>query len=554
MSDDRSSVPELLQRLGVSLSRLADTSPEARAILHDLGLLLGAIAGGDVLGPETHAARSQTQTPPASQASLRAPSQPEFSPLPTTSPPPSPVPHPKPAAIVPLRIGDITVHVPVSGSTAEIGRARQSAALEREIERKGPLQPGVDAFPAELAMIATRCELKARACPVARRRRGLNPGDAEFDEVLGELKTMIERGKALPGCFLWMFWPNEPLPSDAVMEMIERNYANLSNAASTVSNIESAPELRGLLQQGVELLAEAQSALRVALESTWLTRPDADQDHAFIWLAAKTKRDSVYIARHMRLEDRADPGDHASLSQRLAELTTHASTIVGAGKARKAAINKLRYHTKRIVEAGAQADGADWTAASNAATRLVEAGVSARDSEAQEIVRPLVAATMPEELAPSDALRAMLERAAEIEERDAEEDAAGNGGVERVWSASVDRTRELLRGSRVVLIGGEVYDHAARRLQSAFDLADLCWVSLREHSSSRPMENEIADPATRVVLAMVKLAGHQHIDDARDFCRRYGKPLVMLKAGYNPEQIARAVLEQASTGLIEAAG
>jgi len=48
------------------------------------------------------------------------------------------------------------------------------------------------------------------------------------------------------------------------------------------------------------------------------------------------------------------------------------------------------------------------------------------------------------------------------------------------------------------------------------------------------------------VVILVKLCGHHHVDEARTWARACGKAFVMLPAGYNPEQIATQVLEQAS--------
>jgi hypothetical protein len=58
------------------------------------------------------------------------------------------------------------------------------------------------------------------------------------------------------------------------------------------------------------------------------------------------------------------------------------------------------------------------------------------------------------------------------------------------------------------------------------------------------MEPVIAKSDTALVVAITRLAGHHHIDDARDYARRHDKPFVQLPAGHSPEQVAKAVMEQ----------
>ena len=63
------------------------------------------------------------------------------------------------------------------------------------------------------------------------------------------------------------------------------------------------------------------------------------------------------------------------------------------------------------------------------------------------------------------------------------------------------------------------------------------------------MAAPIQRPNTAVVLLLIKLTGHQHADEARDYARRAGVPCISMKSGYNPEQVADAVLEQAAEQL-----
>jgi AmiR/NasT family two-component response regulator len=140
------------------------------------------------------------------------------------------------------------------------------------------------------------------------------------------------------------------------------------------------------------------------------------------------------------------------------------------------------------------------------------------------------------------ALLAAREMVVATEDRGAE-------SSQRRWSERVARARRLLEGRRLVVVGGEQRADASDRLTEAFGLSGVSWVELTEHGSGAAMRAPIAQPDTALVLVLVKLAGHLHVDDARRYAKAAGKPVVMLTAGYNPERVALAVLSQASAQL-----
>ena len=96
-----------------------------------------------------------------------------------------------------------------------------------------------------------------------------------------------------------------------------------------------------------------------------------------------------------------------------------------------------------------------------------------------------------------------------------------------------------------MIIGGEPRQEAIDRISDAFLPSGVEWVQLSEHGSGDPMRAPIARQDTRLVLVLIKLTGHLHAEEARSYARQAGKSLVFLPAGYNPEQIAEQVLEQA---------
>jgi hypothetical protein len=74
------------------------------------------------------------------------------------------------------------------------------------------------------------------------------------------------------------------------------------------------------------------------------------------------------------------------------------------------------------------------------------------------------------------------------------------------------------------------------------------WLSTPEHTSFTVFEPDIARPDVAVVVLAIRWANHDYAEVQR-YCDKYGKPLVRLRAGYNPNQVAHHVLTQAGERL-----
>jgi hypothetical protein len=66
-------------------------------------------------------------------------------------------------------------------------------------------------------------------------------------------------------------------------------------------------ERRQLLRRGLQFIATSQSALRRVAQTRSITGEDAEQSAIFGWLKRITRDHGVFIERHMKLEDVADP-------------------------------------------------------------------------------------------------------------------------------------------------------------------------------------------------------------------------------------------------------
>lgn len=508
-----------------------DLAPDIATVATWLADVAGSVTPGPVAAaalpsaepPPVEARNLETESLPGSSASVPAP--------PSVIPVTAPVINPAAlagtsAGFVPLRLGGEVKQLRLSGTSADLAAARQSA-MDRAAETPRPVYDAPD-----LDLIAKRCDLKAESCRFVVERHANDPlrQSAAFDQ---RARDMLATAKVTPNCFLWSVYPGMDQPSDAHLTALAGTYANVAAVARLALRVP--PGAPGAMRQRVlELLAEAQSALRVGLIETWLTKPDIDQQDAFSYVRDATTYERIFIERHMRLDDPGDPAAWQDLAAKITALASSMDADQSRAKAVTTMVNTVKYHAKAIGRSPVGDHDSDWRKI-GATLRELERARALDDARLRSHLQP-VAAAAPAEIA--DLVRLVLG------ERD--EEAADEA---REYSPGVVRVREWLRGKRMVLIGGERRDEAVRRISDAFELADLEWISLSEHASSTPMEAPIRRPDTALVLVLIRLSGHHHVDDARAYCERHDRPFVRLPAGYNPEQIAAQVIEQVSERL-----
>jgi hypothetical protein len=100
----------------------------------------------------------------------------------------------------------------------------------------------------------------------------------------------------------------------------------------------------------------------------------------------------------------------------------------------------------------------------------------------------------------------------------------------------------------VVVIGGDPTPHAKQAIEEAFGLEELIWIETAHGSSYLDFAPAVGQPDVAVVLLAVRWASHS-FGKVQHICNRYRKPLVRLPTGYNPNQVAAAILSQASDRL-----
>lgn len=531
--------PQDLEALSLALRRLLaprlSESADWRTVARVVGAWLIAEANrAEPLVDET--------TPPAgSQTPSVTPVSAAAEPAPPEIPTPKSVRSDPVAPKAPWTIGDL-----LKVATGDRDRPAPAVApAPSEGDRIERDDPELDPL-SLLDLIEHRTALKASSCRLVIERRATEHDHALLTPVLTHIGEALVQAKALPTCFLWALWRDRTPPDDEVLATIADCYDALSAAAALVRRMsDSEMPLKDDEWVGaLTLMAEANSSLRVALKSSWLTTDDVDQDVAHVWLRQEVERRQLWVSRFMRLDDPGDPGAVARLKADI-EAKRAAMDERVANRARvRDGFGVVAYHARRADRDGSR-DHYNLTRIAEAVEALLGLGIPPTDRRFAEKIPPHVAERVLT-TGPA-AVRVVMEYLRHAAKARAEVPQAG--ATAAPWSADVERARGLLAGKRVVMIGGQVRSELATRIETAFDLSSLEWVRMTEHGTSEPMRGPIVQPETALVLVLIRLTGHQHAENAAAIAKGANTPCVVLTAGYSPEQIARAVLDQASVRL-----
>ena len=270
-----------------------------------------------------------------------------------------------------------------------------------------PMSPRPPMGPVSLETIAERCRLKAEATRWAIQRRVMVAHGGDFsDEISPKDAGLVERAKSLPNCFVWTLDPYAELPDDESLGVVAGCYEGLAVAAETMSALDARDADRDTQQSGMQLIAATQSALRQALFNAGRKQRDTDQEEAFGWLKDQTSARRIYVSRHMRLMDPADPAEWAARIEETLQLLGDLDEVGQQAASVQSHLNRIRYHAERIDAEDATRH--DWDRINEAVRALIEDLDVAPDSvplcEALELAVDLV----PDDFEPGPALRLAL--------------------------------------------------------------------------------------------------------------------------------------------------
>jgi hypothetical protein len=194
-------------------------------------------------------------------------------------------------------------------------------------------------------------------------------------------------------------------------------------------------------------------------------------------------------------------------------------------------LHKLKFHLARLAQEETEDD---WQKVVELCERLLD---EAPDARTLALSKRLAAAapalrdwTLPAEFA-------VLQRELEAATRKASSTAAAPATPEEQVAA-------LLKGRVMVVIGGDRRPDHQERLRETFGLREVLWPDTREQKPDvAALESCVARTDVAVVVLMIRWIRHA-LGEVATLCERHDKPLVRLTAGYNPAQVAVAILEQ----------
>ncbi len=390
----------------------------------------------------------------------------------------------------------------------------------------------------DLHLIENRCRLKAEGARwAATRQRRINEDANYYLEIEPADRDIISRAKALDDCFLWMNHLSAPTPHD--LKLWEDVAGCFDVVAMVISLLRElvvdVEKNRGLFEQVLDLAAEAQSALRRAVEVVE-ANPDNDQVAFFNWLRHTGAEHQVFLRRFMRLDDPADPTTWNELQDRISDLDAQTEAIRKREKQKGSLLGKGKYHARRIREGHGSED--DWNKVVGVVDSLVNDGIPPSNSDIREMLVSIVD-DMPGEMDIPPGFQRVL---AEIDRYLATQVPHSVESPKEI-SGEVQEVANLLENTVILIIGGDRRPHAYESLKSAFRLKELIWISTREHESTDQFEPYVARPDLTTVLLAIRWSSHSY-GEVRDFCEKHGKLFVRLPGGYNPNQVAHQILQQ----------
>ncbi|MEL7265095.1 MAG: hypothetical protein AAFP69_09875, partial [Planctomycetota bacterium] len=437
----------------------------------------------------------------------------------------------------------------------DIGGGRATANVDpevvREIASTQDLGTSVskerDQVRSRLHLVVRRCRLKAEGARwAAERRRRIAAGRDFTTDIEPRDKEIISKAKQFDECFLWTNHSSTPEPRDTDdFDLLADCFETLSESAAAV---ETAMQLAN--EQGVEdnllpamrLMAEAQSALRVAVTKIGY-RTDHDQKEAFQWLLAQTATVGT-IDRYMKTADTAAPEDSEDLRERINRIDQSIRGESSRWKDRGKLLSKIRWEAKHAVK-----QPEEFVERSRkiltAITRLIGDGLAPSDVEIRHSLLPLVDRFDEIEGELPDEMLLVLREIHRYLSRNPSEEPPQQ---EPEPSDDVQEVIRHVRGTAMMMIGGERRRSKQQAIEKAFQLSELFWETTGEHTLLDRFLPTIRRDDVSVVLMAIRWSSHSY-GDLEFECRKHGKLFVRLPAGTNPNQIAHQILLQAGDRL-----
>ena len=390
----------------------------------------------------------------------------------------------------------------------------------------------------DLKLLESRCRLKAEGERwVATRQRRIREGANFYTEIEPRDREIIDKANSLADCFLWMNHPSGPNPRNLelwedVAGCFDANAAAVALLREVVGNFD---EYGQVFEHALDLAAEAQSALRVSIEALE-GKADTDQLQIFIWLKENASQHQLFIQRYMRIDDPADSKAWMEIQERIGLLDSGLQDIRKEKKRRQGRLQRCQYHV-RLIREGKNLDY-NWPKVIEIVEEMITDGIAPSNADLRELLLTVVE-DIPEIREIPPGFQRVL---SEIDRFMATRLPPSSETVQEI-TPEVKEVAKLLEGKSIVMIGGDRRLFTQEALKTAFGLKELIWIETREHESIEGFEPYIARSDVILVLLAIRWSSHSY-GETKVFCDKYGRPLVRLPSGYNPNQVAFQIMKQ----------
>jgi hypothetical protein len=384
----------------------------------------------------------------------------------------------------------------------------------------------------ELERIEQRCRAKCEAVrSQAECHRRLWEGvESPVEDTLQD-PELLGWASQLVDCFYWL---DEDSGQSSDLSMLDDVGGCFEAVAEATRLLSTSKGRRGGLERALPLAAEAQSMLRRALQRL---RAPSDPDQLVVYqiLRDAAARERIFVKRHLRADDPADPSAWPGLLSRIEAVAASGQQ----SKQQKERIERLRERLESIRRGDGTDD--DWQTVIELVEEAIADGIPPSNREIRDLLLPAID-ELPEHQDPPPGFQLVLR---EMDRYLATRTSSPKATQSHVPPAEVKEAARLLDGRSVVLIGGIRRRESQDALRRAFRLKDLIWIETKEHQSIEPFEPVVARSDVALVLLAIRWSSHA-FGDVRQFCVRHAKPLVRLPGGYGPHQVAVQILAQAS--------
>lgn len=388
---------------------------------------------------------------------------------------------------------------------------------------------------ADLELIRRRSQWKGDALRFALDRRTAGETSPELSAREEELRQILP---TLPECYPWMLDGPMLLPADDAVGIAADAFDALARVAQVAHEIEIQAGGLAPVSDLLYMMAEAQSGVLVAVRNLGL-RGDSDQRDLFAWLKDQTTRHRVYVDRHMRLDNPADPTKAQELLKRINDGREEFSKQINARKERGGLLDKLRYHAARA-KSGELLE-ADRGSIATALDQWSTFGLSQRDRSLVEIAQELSRDhALDEKLA--IVLKPFLEGKTPVATK-APNPAPGAAPPAEPARDQLAEARELLGNVSLVGMHQAADGVDFSELQKVFGPKSLKPIVVEDLDDVDAVRTLVEGVEADLILLRVRL-GVESYAALKEACAKKQLLFVRLPDGYDPEQVAKQVLRQ----------